>query len=73
MLFIKNAALLKNEISKSYGGLGKRQIYNLLEPCCMSIQIKKTDEFIEEAKSELLKANEAFQKTTETLNRWEKN
>ena len=38
----------------------------------MSFQIKKTDEFIEEAKSELLKANEAFQKTTETLNRWEK-
>jgi hypothetical protein len=32
-------------------------------------QIKKTDEFIEEAKSELLKANEAFKKTSETLNR----
>jgi hypothetical protein len=33
-------------------------------------QIKKTDEFIEEAKSELLKANETFEKTTETLNRF---
>jgi hypothetical protein len=33
-------------------------------------QIKKTDEFIEDAKSELLKANEAFAKTTETLNRY---
>ena len=50
-------------------GWEKRLIQNLKKTCCMSFQIKKTDEFIEEAKSELLKANEAFQKTTETLNR----
>jgi hypothetical protein len=34
-------------------------------------QIKKTDEYIEEAKSQLLKANETFEKTSETLNRSE--